>query len=844
MRDPGSSAPRRPAPRPNNHRRIEDHDYHSYGSDESTIVRRSPPRSFPSAPSSRYEEPPPYEEDDNVYYDSSGRLYEPSPPPNPAPRPKEQREGLQGLIEIVNKIQEVFAIVGNNVLDMPQIAVVGGQSSGKSSVLENIVGKDFLPRGSGIVTRRPLILQLIYDDSVRDDYGVFLHKPGRQYYDFDEIRDEIEADTIRETGTGICVSERPIILKVYSANVINLTLIDLPGITRVPVGDQPKDIEVIIRRMVLKFIRQPNCIIMAVTAANTDLANSDAIQMAREVDPDGLRTVGVITKLDLMDRGTDAYDILSNKLIPLRLGYVGVINRGQKDIDTRKSMQLQWQDEDAFLRRHYASIADVNGTRYLREKLNTLLLQHIKLCLPTIITKVNEFKAEKVKELEVMSVGLSTLPQMQIAFFDNVNQFVNRFQQLVDGNGSDTINEVVGGGRIRYIFHNVFREKMEALEYVSEIPEEDILKDIANQQGVSGGLFTPDQSFINLTKKGILTFYPYCEDCTRLVEEELCTDLQLIDLPIFTTCPLFKQRLLSVIQSIIHSQTQKTIELIRQLIGMELTLINVYHPDFNGTHIEKVRVEATALVRKRLQAKKAKQTPTYTLPVVENWLEKRNKFHQYQRRFAQIQNRILTYAHNTSLSDPASEPHSFSLEGASAQMIDANQAAGEYVFEVRADARVLQFRTNQQQVAENWVKWVAACSSEKRYQDTLRQLMTIDEGDEDAESILQDPVALEKKISVEIVKMILSSYYDIIRKKLIDEIPKAIVYMLVNKVEELITPTVVQELFSDQSVVEMLAEDPSITKKREETQKAIEYLDEAIEKINFMQASGDLGQSE
>lgn len=66
------------------------------------------------------------------------------------------------------------------------------------------------------------------------DFGVFLHKPGRQYFDFDEIRNEIEADTIRETGTGICVSERPIILKVYSPNVINLTLIDLPGITRFP----------------------------------------------------------------------------------------------------------------------------------------------------------------------------------------------------------------------------------------------------------------------------------------------------------------------------------------------------------------------------------------------------------------------------------------------------------------------------------------------------------------------------------------------------------------------------------------------------------------------------------
>ena len=105
-------------------------------------------------------------------YDNEGHLYETHseampPPPQAAPKPREPRKGgLQGLIGIVNKIQEVFAIVGNNVLDMPQIAVVGGQSSGKSSVLENIVGKDFLPRGSGIVTRRPLILQLIYDDNV------------------------------------------------------------------------------------------------------------------------------------------------------------------------------------------------------------------------------------------------------------------------------------------------------------------------------------------------------------------------------------------------------------------------------------------------------------------------------------------------------------------------------------------------------------------------------------------------------------------------------------------------------------------------------------------------------
>ena len=167
--------PRRPAPRPSERPREIDYDRDQRGSerDESYSMsryypsERTPGRSAPPPPpTNRY-----YEEDDNVVYDNEGNLYEkrePSPPPRraaPAPRPP-KKDGLQGLIGIVNKIQEVFAVVGNNVLDMPQIAVVGGQSSGKSSVLENIVGKDFLPRGSGIVTRRPLILQLIYDDTI------------------------------------------------------------------------------------------------------------------------------------------------------------------------------------------------------------------------------------------------------------------------------------------------------------------------------------------------------------------------------------------------------------------------------------------------------------------------------------------------------------------------------------------------------------------------------------------------------------------------------------------------------------------------------------------------------
>ena len=96
------------------------------------------------------------------------------------------------------------------------------------------------------------------------------------------------------------ISNLPINLRIFSPNVLTLTLVDLPGLTKVPVGDQPRDIERQIREMVLKFITKPNAIILAVTGANTDLANSDGLKMAREVDPEGARTIGVLTKVDLM----------------------------------------------------------------------------------------------------------------------------------------------------------------------------------------------------------------------------------------------------------------------------------------------------------------------------------------------------------------------------------------------------------------------------------------------------------------------------------------------------------------------------------------------------------------
>lgn len=167
-------------------------------------------------------------------------------------------------------------------------------------------------------------------------------------------------------------------------HVVNLTLVDLPGITKVPVGDQPEDIEAQIKELVLKYIENPNSIILAVTAANTDMATSEALKLAKDVDPDGRRTLAVVTKLDLMDAGTDAIDILCGRVIPVKLGIIGVMNRSQKDIMDQKHIDDQMKDEAAFLQRKYPTLATRNGTPYLAKTLNRLLMHHIRDCLPDL----------------------------------------------------------------------------------------------------------------------------------------------------------------------------------------------------------------------------------------------------------------------------------------------------------------------------------------------------------------------------------------------------------------------------------------------------------------------------
>ncbi|TMS15135.1 Dynamin-2 [Larimichthys crocea] len=488
--------------------------------------------------------------------------------------------GMEDLIPLINKLQDAFSSIGQSCnLDLPQIAVVGGQSAGKSSVLENFVGRDFLPRGSGIVTRRPLILQLVNNIA---EYAEFLHCKGKKFVDFDEVRSEIEAETDRITGSNKGISPIPINLRVYSPHVLNLTLIDLPGMTKVAVGDQPIDIEHQIRDMLMQFITKESCLILAVTPANTDLANSDALKIAKEVDPQGMRTIGVITKLDLMDEGTDAKDILENKLLPLRRGYIGVVNRSQKDIDGKKDIRAALAAERKFFLSHpaYRHIAERMGTPHLQKTLNQQLTNHIRDTLPGLRSKLQSQLLSLEKEVEEYKNFRPDDPTRKTKAL--LHSFGVDFEKCIEGSGDQVdTNELSGGAKINRIFHERFPFELVKIVFDEKELRREISHAIKNVHGVRTGLFTPDLAFEAIVKKQIVKLKTPCLKCIDLVIQELINTVRQCTNKL-NSYPRLREETERIVTTHVREREGKTKDQVLLLIDIELSYINTNHEDFIG----------------------------------------------------------------------------------------------------------------------------------------------------------------------------------------------------------------------------------------------------------------------
>jgi len=640
-------------------------------------------------------------------------------------------------ILVVNKLQDAFARAGVTPLDLPQVAVIGGQSSGKSSVLEAIVGHSFLPRGPDICTRRPLVLQLVNSAHLEGKrppidadtgeaaicWGEFMHAPDRQWTDFTAIKHEIEAETDRET-TRWGISDKQIRLKIYAPDVLNLTLVDLPGLTRNPVGEQPLDIEHRLRALVLKYARHRTCILLAVTPGNMDLANSEALHLARECDPEGTRTLGVITKLDLVDHGASARAYLTGEVIPLRLGYVGVVNRSQRDVSTDKSIEAAIEDEAQFFRssEEYSDLADVCGIRFLAKTLHRILASHIRKGLPELRAmcrkQLDELRGEAQSIVGPIPDGDEGARATLILTL--ITKFAQEYSLVIDGRGDQlSMTELTGGSRISHLFTSVFTTALQRLSPGEGLSDEEIRTALLNTSGTKSVLFVPEASFEILVIRQIGFLRAPALNCARLVHEELGAIARKVGMmPAFSQFPGFRAQAEQCTTEYLDSLVRPTEDFISKLVDMETDYINLRHPD----------------------------------------------------------------------------------------MITGSQAVG-YALDMLAEERG--------QLEDTPVG------------DEAHDAQTLDASAQRAEKLQApdaSPYSEQERIEIEVIRILMASYYEIVRKNIADAIPKAIMHFLVNSSKRGLHAALIQHIYRPELFEAMLAEDEGVTAMRAARAKRREAL--------------------
>uniref|UniRef100_A0A6Q2XX66 Interferon-induced GTP-binding protein Mx n=1 Tax=Esox lucius TaxID=8010 RepID=A0A6Q2XX66_ESOLU len=315
-------------------------------------------------------------------------------------------------------------------LALPAIAVIGDQSSGKSSVLEALSGVA-LPRGSGIVTRCPLELKMKRKREGEEWHGRIIYKDHEEEIeDPSDVEKKIRQAQDEMAGVGVGICDDLISLEIGSPDVPDLTLIDLPGIARVAVKGQPENIGEQIKRLIRKFITKQETINLVVVPCNVDIATTEALKMAQEVDPEGERTLGILTKPDLVDKGTEetVVNIVHNEIIQLTKGYMIVKCRGQKEIMEQVTLAEATKREKDFFKEHdhlwSVTICKLYGTGPPEDSVERLYF---------LIDKVTAFTQDAIK----LSCGEELKSAVRLNIFSTLRTEFRNWKFHLDHSGEN-----------------------------------------------------------------------------------------------------------------------------------------------------------------------------------------------------------------------------------------------------------------------------------------------------------------------------------------------------------------------------------------------------------------------
>jgi len=460
-----------------------------------------------------------------------------------------------------------------------------------------------------------------------------------------------------------------------------------------------------------------------------------------------------------MDQGTDVVDILAGRIIPLRMGYVPVVNRGQRDIDTNKSIAAALEHERAFFENHpsYKSKAQFCGTPFLARKLNIVLMHHIKSSLPDIKARIQSQLAKYTAELQSLGGPLGDGNSGNIVL-SVITEFTNEFRTVIDGNTNDlSLNELSGGARISFVFHELFNNGIKSIDPFDQVKDGDIRTILYNSSGSTPSLFVGTTAFEVIVKQQINRLEEPSLKCCQLVYDELIRILGqlLAKIQAFRRYPALRERFNAVVINFFKQSMTPTTKLVSDLVAMSACYINTTHPDFLSGH------KAMAIVQDRLNASKP-------APSVDNRPGKLAPGQVNNNKDLDVEIR-------------KEEPSFFG-------------------------------------------SFFSGSKSAKKKSGVM----------EAPPAVIRPQAALNERetMETEVIKLLIHSYYNIIKREMIDMVPKAISLTLVNHSKENLQRELLQELYKAEVLDELLKESEFVVSRRKECVQMIGALNKADEIVS------------
>jgi dynamin 1-like protein len=653
---------------------------------------------------------------------------------------------------------------------------------------------------------------------------------------------------------------------------------------QVPIGDQPTDIEKQTRNLISEYIAKPNSIILAVSPANVDIVNSEALKLARHVDPLGRRTIGVLTKVDLMDHGTNALDILSGRVYPLKLGFIGVVNRSQQDIQGNKSLAEALKSESEFFKHHpaYRNMANRCGTQFLAKSLNTTLMAHIRERLPDIKARLNTLMGQTQQELASYGdMHFSGKEHRGSLVLQLMTRFASSFISSIDGTSTEiSTKELCGGARIYYIFNSVFGNSLETIDPTTNLSALDIRTAIRNSTGPRPSLFVPELAFDLLVKPQIKLLEIPSQRCVELVYEELIKICHTCGSTELTRFPRLQAKLIEVVSDLLRERLGPASSYVESLISIQRAYINTNHPNFLGAAAamsnvvtnkqEKERKRLLQEERERRERRRQKELGTNGADTPEDQeegekienLPHRKQLHKGTRSMSPAArengNSSITATMNGVRSGSPPRFNGQAAGGAKDSFLNYffgkegglpaggsgvgqgssshNPNLGRHVSQstepsfsqsIRRQEDRVHRNPAQQQREDDYELGRAQRDYDYNSPFVSRSIIDINNANfvqgNNNEPALTDREAME----TELIRALISSYFNIVRESIADQVPKAVMHLLVNHSKDVVQNRLVSELYREDLFEELLYEDDAVKKEREKCEKLLKTYREA-----------------